>query len=92
MDRAKRIAKTILLVLVRFIEIAIRTYVFLIHPIIFVLVSLLLAAFKGPKSKPTYEEHLNDWWCTLIINFIDKYEELTDWLDKKLLNKEEEQL
>lgn len=92
MERASKIVKTIFLALVRFVELIVRTYVFLIHPIIFILVSLLLAAFKGPKSKPTYEERLNDWWCILIINFIDKYEELTDWLDKKLLNKEEEQL
>ena len=84
MDRAKRIAKTILLVLVRIIEITVRSYVFLIHPIIFVLVSLLLATFKGPNSKPTYEERLNDWWCILIIKFIDKYDELADWIDKKL--------
>lgn len=90
MDRAIRIAKTILLVLVRFIEIVLRTYVFLIHPLIFVLVALILAAFKGPNSSATYEERLNDWWCILIINFIDKYDEFTDWVDKKLLNLEEE--
>lgn len=85
MERACKIVKTIFLALVRFVELIVRTYVFLIHPIIFVLVSLLLAAFKGPKSKPTYEERLNEWWCLLIIGFIDKYEEFTDWLDKRLL-------
>ena len=58
MDRVKRIAKTILLVLVRIIEITVRSYVFLIHPIIFVVVALILAAFKGPDSKPTYEERI----------------------------------
>ncbi len=90
MERADKIAKTIFLALVRFVELIVRTYVFLIHPIIFVLVSLLLAAIKGPNSKPTYEERLNDWWCILIINFIDRYEEFTYWLEKKLLNLEEE--
>lgn len=89
MERADKIVKTIFLALVRFVELIVRTYVFLIHPIIFVLVSLLLAAIKGPNSKPTYEERLNDWWCILIINFIDRYEEFTYWLEKKLLNLEE---
>lgn len=90
MKRAGKIVKTIFLGMVRLIELIVRTYVFLLHPIIFVSVSLLLAAFKGPESKPTYEERLNDWWCILIIDFIDKYEEFTNWLDKKLLNIEEE--
>lgn len=90
MERTIKIVKTIFFVLVRFVELIVRTYVFLLHPIIFVLASLLLAAFKGPNSKPTYEERLNDWWCILIINFIDKYDEFTDWVDKKLLNLEEE--
>lgn len=89
MERTIKIVKTIFFVLVRFVELIVRTYVFLIHPIIFVLVSLLLAAIKGPNSKPTYEERLNDWWCILIINFIDRYEEFTYWLEKKLLNLEE---
>ena len=86
MERAGKIVKTIFLTLVRFVELIVRTYVFLIHPIIFVLVSLILATFKGSESKPTYEERLNDWWCLLIIGFIDKYEEFTEWLDGKLLN------
>lgn len=90
MERTIKIVKTIFFVLVRFVDLIVRTYVFLIHPIIFVLISLLLAAFKGSNSKLTYEERLNDWWCILIINFIDKYDEFTDWLDKKLLNLEEE--
>ena len=84
MDRAIRIAKTILLVLVRFIEIVLRTYVFLIHPIIFVLVSLLLAVFKGPNSKPIYEERLNDWCKCLIVDFIEQYDDVQDWVEKKL--------
>lgn len=84
MERTIKIVKTIFFVLVRFVELIVRTYVFLIHPLIFVLVALILAAFKGPNSKPTYEERLNDWWCILIIKFIDKYDELADWIDKKL--------
>ena len=86
MERAYLIVKTTFLGIVRFVELIIRTYVFLVHPIIFVFISLILAAFKVPKSKRTYEERVNDWWYVLIIDFIDKYEEFTDWLDKKILN------
>ena len=84
MDRAIRIAKTILLVLVRVIEIVLRTYVFLIHPLIFVLVALILAAFKGPQSKSTYEERIGDWCKCLIVDFIDQYDDVQDWVEKKL--------
>ena len=88
MDRAKRIAKTILLVLMRFIEIELRTYVFLIHPLIFVIVALvvalILAAFKGPQSKSTYEERIGDWCKCLIMDFIDWYEAVQNWVEEKL--------
>ncbi len=84
MDRAKRIAKTLLLVLVRFIEIVLRTYVFLIHPLIFVLVALILAAFKGPNSSATYEERIGDWCKCLIVDFIDWYDDIKYWVEKKL--------
>ena len=84
MDRAIRIAKTILLVLVRFIEIVLRTYVFLIHPLIFVFVALILAAFKGPNSSATYEERISDWCKCLIVDFIDWYDDIKDWVEKKL--------
>ena len=84
MDRVKRIAKTILLVLVRFIEIVVRTYVFLIHPLIFVLVALILAAFKGPNSSATYEERIGDWSKCLIMDFIDWYDAVQDWVEEKL--------
>lgn len=84
MDRAKRIAKTILLVLVRIIELVVRTYVFLIHPIIFVVVALILAAFKGSDSKPTYEERIGDWCKCLIMDFIDWYDDVQDWVEEKL--------
>lgn len=84
MERTIKIVRTIFFVLVRFVELIVRTYVFLIHPLIFVFVALILAAFKGPNSKPTYDERLNDWWCVLIIKFIDKYDELADWIDEKL--------
>ena len=84
MDRAIRIAKTVLLVLVRFIEIVIRTYVFLIHPLIFFLVALILAAFKGPNSSATYEERIGDWCKCLIMDFIDWYDDVEDRIDQKL--------
>jgi len=84
MNRAKRIAKTILLVLVRIIEITVRSYVFLIHPLIFVIVALILAAFKGSDSKPTYEERIGDWSKCLIMNFIDWYDDVQDWVEEKL--------
>lgn len=84
MDRVKRIAKTILLVLVRIIEITVRSYVFLIHPLIFVVVALILAAFKGPKSKPTYEERIGDWCKCLIMDFIDWYDDVQDWVEERL--------
>ena len=83
MDRAKRIAKTLLLVLVRTIEITVRSYVFLIHPIIFVVVAIILAAFKGPNSSATYEERIGDWCKCLIMHFIEWYEEVQDWIEKK---------
>ena len=84
MDRVKRIAKTILLVLVRIIEITVRSYVFLIHPLIFVIVALILAAFKGSDSKPTYEERIGDWCKCLIMDFIDWYDAVQDWVEEKL--------
>ena len=84
MDRAKRIAKTIFLVLVRIIEIVVRAYVFLIHPLIFVLLALILAAFKGPESKFTYEERIEDWCKCLIMDFIDWYDDVQDWVEEKL--------
>lgn len=84
MERAKRIAKTLLLVLVRIIEIAVRSYVFLLHPIIFVVVALILAAFKGSDSKPTYEERIGDWCKCLIMDFIDWYDDVQDWVEEKL--------
>lgn len=84
MNRAKRIAKTIFLVLVRIIEITVRSYVFLIHPIIFVVVALILAAFRGPESKPTYEERIGDWCNLLIVDFIDWYDDMQDWVEEKL--------
>ena len=84
MDRAKRIAKTLLLVLVRTIEITVRSYVFLIHPIIFVVVAIILAAFKGPNSSATYEERIGDWCKCLIMDFIDWYDDVQDWVEEKL--------
>lgn len=84
MDRAIRIVKTILLVLVRFIEIVLRTYVFLIHPLIFVLVALFLAAFKGPNSSATYEERIGDWCKCLIMDFITWYDAVQNWVEEKL--------
>lgn len=84
MERVKRIAKTLLLVLVRTIEIIVRSYVFLIHPIIFVVMALILAAFKGPKSKPTYEERIGDWCKCLIMDFIDWYDDVQDWVEERL--------
>ena len=84
MDRAKRIAKTLLLVLVRTIEITVRSYVFLIHPIIFVVVAIILAAFKGSDSKPTYEERIGDWCKCLIMDFIDRYDDVQDWVEERL--------
>ena len=84
MDRAKRIAKTIFLVLVRIIEIVVRAYVFLIHPLIFVLLALILAAFKGPESKFTYEERIEDWCKCLIMDFIDWYDDVQAWVEERL--------
>lgn len=84
MNRAKRIAKTLLLVLVRIIEITVRAYVFLIHPIIFVVVALILATFKGSDSKPTYEERIGDWCKCLIMDFIDWYDDVQDWVEERL--------
>lgn len=84
MERTIKIVKTIFFVLVRFVELIVRTYVFLIHPIIFVLVSLLLAAIKGPNSSATYEERIGDWRKCLIIDFIDWYDDIKDWVEKKL--------
>ena len=86
MDRAIRIAKTILLVLVRVIEIVLRTYVFLIHPLIFVLVALILAAFKGPNSSVTYEERIGDWCKCLIVDFIDWFNDKQELFNQKLDN------
>lgn len=86
MDRAKRIAKTLFLVVVRLIEVAIRAYVFLIHPIIFLLISLLLAVFKAPNSNSTYEDRVCDWCNLLIVDLIDWYEGIRERLEEKLNN------
>lgn len=84
MDRAIRIAKTIALVVIRAIELVVRTYVYLIHPLISTLLALPLSSFKGRKSKPTYEERVNDWCHLLIIDFIDWYDDKVEALNKML--------
>ena len=84
MERTIKIVKTIFFVLVRFVELIVRTYVFLIHPLIFVFVALILAAFKGLNSSATYEERIGDWSKCLIMDFIDWYDDKKDWVEKKL--------
>ena len=84
MDRVIRIAKTILLVVIRIVELLVRTYVYLINPLISTLLAMLLSSFKGPTSKTTYEERVNDWCNLLIIDFIDWYDEKVEALNKML--------
>lgn len=84
MNRAKRIAKTILLVLVRIIELVVRTYVFLIHPIISVILALILAAFTKARTGNSYEDCVNEWCHCLVIGLIDWYDEKWEWVEKKL--------
>ena len=84
MNRVKLIAKTIFLVVVRAIEIVARTYVYLIHPLIFTIVALLLAV---PSSEETsYEERFNKWCDKLILCVIDWYDDNQEWLNNKLDN------
>ena len=84
MNRVKLIAKTIFLVVVRAIEIVARTYVYLIHPLIFTIVALLLAV---PGSEETsYEERFNKWCDKLILCVIDWYDDKQEWLNNKLDN------
>ena len=86
MDRAIRIAKTVALVAIRAIELVVRTYVYLINPLLCTVLALLLSVFKGENSKPTYEERVNDWCHILIIDFIDWFNDKQEILNQKLDN------
>lgn len=86
MERITRIAKTILLVVIRIVEIVVRTYVYLINPLLCVVLALLLSVFKGKNSKPTYEERMNDWCNLLIIDFIDWFNDKQELFNQKLDN------
>lgn len=80
MVKVKRIAKRTALVAVKLVEVFFRTYLYVFHPIIGVLVSLILAGL----TKRTYYEYFD----RIVGDFTDWFEIQSDKVDLLLNDKE----
>lgn len=80
MVKVKRIAKRTALVAVKLVEVFFRIYLYVFHPIIGVLVSLILAGL----TKRTYYEYFD----RIVGDFTDWFEIQSDKVDLLLNDKE----
>lgn len=76
MTKFKQIAKRTALVVVKFVEVFVRVYMYVFHPMLGALLALGLSSF----TKRTYYE----WFDILVGDALDIVEELSEMINDKL--------